>query len=146
MKKIILFIIFALSTITTFAQNQDNNGNNSWEQKKKQFKADKIAYLSSAMNFTVEEAQKFWPIYNKYDALFDKLYMTRRCRYNPCKVNEIPDNECIAILNDLRKYNSEELEIQQKYEDELRKSFSAKFILRYYNAENDFKKNVLNKH
>ena len=64
-KKILFLVAFVCINISAFCQ--EKNDNLTWEQRKQQFKADKIAFISTAMDFTVEEAQAFWPIYNKFD-------------------------------------------------------------------------------
>ena len=38
----------------------------------------KIAYLTEKLNLTENEAQKFWPIYNKYDKKMMQLRKRRK--------------------------------------------------------------------
>ena len=54
MKRFILYSFFILSGFSIQAQN----GN--------RLEALKIAYITKKMDLSPEEAQKFWPIYNKY--------------------------------------------------------------------------------
>ena len=46
-------------------QAQKQGGRLDWQQK---IKSEKIAFLTSAMNLSPEEAQIFWPVYNKAEA------------------------------------------------------------------------------
>jgi hypothetical protein len=67
-KKLLITILMATTLTVAFAQNNDNGTPPpppSWDDAKKQFKSEKVAYITSGMGLTVEEAQKFWPLYNK---------------------------------------------------------------------------------
>ncbi|MEJ7740957.1 MAG: hypothetical protein WKF97_26360 [Chitinophagaceae bacterium] len=58
--KQILIIISLLSwfAVAGFAQQENQKG---------RLEALKIAYLTKQLNLSIQEAQKFWPIYNKYN-------------------------------------------------------------------------------
>jgi len=139
----ILFSLMMLATAQAFAQNADTT--NTWEQRKKQYKADKIAYISAAMNFTVEDAQKFWPLYNKYDAKYDQVFCQRRHAYNGRTLEQMNDAECAAAMDKLGELDMLEMQIHRDYEKELRQLFPAKFVLRYFTAESDFKRKAVNR-
>jgi hypothetical protein len=36
-------------------------------------KAQKVAYITEQLDLTVDEAQKFWPIYNRYETTIHRL-------------------------------------------------------------------------
>jgi hypothetical protein len=60
MKKYLLIISLLLGfTIAGMSQDEDKKDGGRIE-------ALKIAYLTRKLNLTTEEAQKFWPVYNKY--------------------------------------------------------------------------------
>ena len=61
----------------------------------------KIAFLTKKLNLTPEEAQRFWPIYNKYE---DEL-RSARIENRQNKASEIVTEE--KILNIRKKYNGE---------------------------------------
>ena len=59
-----------LITILAFAgawssSAQDKNGRNGWQE---WIKAEKIAYLTDAMDLSPAEAEKFWPVYNRAES------------------------------------------------------------------------------
>src|SRR5258708_29601670 len=65
MKKILLIIavfIGIMTTVTAQDNTQGGNGKNDGSR----IEALKIAYLTKKLNLSTDEAQKFWPIYNKY--------------------------------------------------------------------------------
>lgn len=94
MKKIILLILI-YSGVAIGARAQE-------EQKElNRLQAYKIAFLTRKLNLSPDEAQKFWPIYNKYE---DELRAVRiENRQN--KTSEIVTEE--KILNIRKKYNEE---------------------------------------
>jgi len=55
----ILFVILAAIPLVLSAQNPAENREN-------RLRSLEIAYLTREVNITPDEAQKFWPIYNKY--------------------------------------------------------------------------------
>ncbi|WP_315820109.1 hypothetical protein [Paraflavitalea speifideaquila] len=61
----------------------------------------KIAYLTQKLNLSTEEAQRFWPIYNKYAAEIRKVRVDGRLN----KEDEIEIEE--KLLNIRKKYNGE---------------------------------------
>lgn len=71
MKRIAAFILtFALAAIAG-AGLSANHSCQKGEWKKK-MQSEKIAFLTSEMNITPEEAQVFWPVYNEVEAEMDK--------------------------------------------------------------------------
>ena len=64
MKRILIAAVCLLAATALFAQPQKP----SEEQRKKDFeriKAEKIAFITSELDLTPEEAQVFWPVYNQ---------------------------------------------------------------------------------
>jgi hypothetical protein len=61
----------------------------------------KIAFLTKKLNLTPEEAQRFWPIYNQYEAEMRSARIENRQN----KASEIATEE--KILNIRKKYNGE---------------------------------------
>jgi hypothetical protein len=64
MKKFLLIIAVFIGLMATVTA-QDNKGGNG-KNDGSRIEALKIAYLTKKLNLSTEEAQKFWPIYNKY--------------------------------------------------------------------------------
>ena len=58
----ILFTFLIILPFTSFAQTED--GENITDRKKIQ--AMEVAYITKELNLSPEEAEKFWPVFNKY--------------------------------------------------------------------------------
>jgi hypothetical protein len=94
MKKIILLIIiYAGIALSAMAQDEQRDAG--------RLQAYKIAFLTKKLNLTPEEAQRFWPIYNQYEAEM----RTARIADRQNKASEIATEE--KILNIRKKYNGE---------------------------------------
>lgn len=94
-----LFLVLAFFTGLSSAFSQDEGGDP--KNKGERVEALKIAYLTKKLNLSAEEAQRFWPVYNKY---MEDMRKTRiDARQN--KEKEIETEE--KLLNIRKKYNSE---------------------------------------
>ncbi|MCR5454162.1 MAG: hypothetical protein K6F33_04150 [Bacteroidales bacterium] len=147
--KILLVTILMATTLTTaIAQNTDTSKPaGTYDACKQRFKSEKVAYISSRMNFSVEEAQQFWPLYNKYDAIFDEIGEARRQNYSrkECMKNydKMTNEKAGDIIAKSFEYDSQELDTRRKYHEELSKLFSQKQILLYYHLEHEFRRQKL---
>jgi hypothetical protein len=81
----------------------------------------KIAYITQKVNLSPEEAQKFWPIYNKYAAEIRKVRVDGRLN----KETEIDIEEKL-------------LAIRKKYNGEFTKALSPEKVNAFFKAEKDF--------
>lgn len=137
--------MLAAAFITASAQDGNKDAQQpSWEEVKQRFKSEKVAYITSGMGLTVEEAQKFWPLYNKYDALFDSIGEARRVNYSrkECMKNydKMTDAKAGDIIAKSFEYDDMELATRRRYHEELSKVFSQKKILLYYHLEHEFRR------
>lgn len=114
MKKIILLILL-YSGIALSAISQDD------QRDAGRLQAYKIAFLTKKLNLSPEEAQRFWPIYNKYE---DEMRAARiENRQN--KASEIVTEE--KILN-----------IRKKYNGEFSKALSSEKVDKLFKSEREF--------
>ena len=65
MKKILALVTLLLPAIGMFAQTDDAPALS--EDRLREVKAQRIAFLTNRLKLTPEEAQVFWPLYNAYD-------------------------------------------------------------------------------
>jgi len=80
----------------------------------------KIAFITKRLDLTPEEAEKFWPIYNRYAAEVRQAYITYRDHQNEIELDE-------ALLN-----------IRKKYSTEFAKALSPEKVNQFFRAEKDF--------
>ena len=144
MKKIILFISISLfCVLATNAQTR--------EESREKIKALKVAYLTEQLSLTTEEAQKFWPIYNK----FDKEQNDLRINYKSVLIQSIKSNEEIDSLNEtdakkliaLKLLTDKQLyESQKNFIIKMEGILSAKKIIKLQISEMNFARKLMKKY
>lgn len=96
--KQLLFLAGMVLGLTLTALSQEEYGQ---KRDGSKIEALKIAYLTKKLNLSTEEAQKFWPVYNKYTEEMRKVRIDARLN----KEKEIEMEE--KLLNIRKKYNGE---------------------------------------
>jgi Skp family chaperone for outer membrane proteins len=139
MKKTLLITILLLLTTSVFAQRQ-----NRFER----IKALKTAYITEKVDLTSKEAEKFWPIYNKFEKDLHQLKVVRRrnilmkLRDNG-GIDTISDSEAKEIKQEVAELRANIFTKEQEKYSALDKVLSAKKILKLYGAEESFKKELM---
>ena len=100
--------------------------------------ATKIAFISQKMDLSPKEAEKFWPIYNQYEKENRELLKQRR-EMAQSKLDMSPENR----LNEQFEFEEKMLEIRKKYTKEFGKAVPTEKVLRLFEAERDFRKELL---
>ncbi|SRX55730.1 hypothetical protein [Aequorivita sp. CIP111184] len=137
MKK--LFFIFLLATVTINAQ----------DGKHEKIKALKTAYITEKLALTSSEAEKFWPVYNRYEEKFhdlrkkEKSEIFQKLRNGLDNLNETEANN---LIDKSLSLESEELELRKQMITELRNVISPKKIIILKKAEDDFKRELLDRY
>lgn len=130
-------------TLAASAQDDDMPGLT--PERMKEVRAQKTAYLTTKLGLTTEEAQRFWPIYNEYDAGREKLRKEMRELHKDARSNEGGPDEAQAreLLSKGLDVRSRELDLERTYSDRFVKSIGAVKTLQLVKAERDFNKEVL---
>lgn len=90
------------------------------ETKAEKIEALKIAFITQKLQFTPDEAQKFWPVYNQYENEIHSLQLNNK--NGPALENEE------KLLN-----------IRKKYAASFEKVIGPQKLNRLFNAERDFR-------
>lgn len=154
MKKYII-IILALLTVSfsVSAQNQDSKQNQQSQQNQhhggygrdwqQRLKSEKIAYLTSAMGLTPEEAQKFWPLYNQAEAETGKATAESMAAYvelSKAVKEGKSDKEIEALVNRYIKAEAATRAIDQKFAPQYMKILSAEKVAKLFVGEEEFRR------
>jgi hypothetical protein len=92
MKRIIIIILFSLTGFSSIkAQDFDK------EKRIEKIQALKVAFITQKLNLNTDEAQRFWPVYNRYETDIRQVYSDNR------KGGDAIDNE-EKILNVKKRY------------------------------------------
>jgi hypothetical protein len=145
MKKIIVlitcFLLIAMQ-FTLHAQRK-NDDPERWEK----FRAEKVAYLTTALDLTPAEAQKFWPVYNQMEK--ERMEAQKRRRDVEHKVRDaeetISDNEIIRLTREYAETKEKEGNLNASYNEKFLKILPPKKVLKLYKAENEFRMDMIKK-
>ncbi len=147
MKQIIfLFTIAILLFVQSaaFAQRGDGHNQERWEK----YKAEKVAFLTTNLDLSPAEAQKFWPVYNQMDKEKSETQMKRRELEQ--KVREagekISDDEIIKLTREIASNMQKEGALNTKYNEEFLKILPPKKVLQLYKAEGEFRMHMFRKY
>ncbi|MGH1384180.1 sensor of ECF-type sigma factor [Kordia sp.] len=114
-------------------------------QSKEKIKQLKIAYFTEKLDFSTDEAQQFWPIYNAYD---DKNHELRVTGFHKIKkevedMDQMSESEASEILARLEKLEDEMHENKKALMKKLKKILSAKKIIHLKKVEREFNRELM---
>lgn len=140
--KNILPLFMFLVTFSFYAQNDKKV-----DEKREKIKAYKVSFLTTELELTSAEAEKFWPIYNAFD---DKQYELRHdkmktylSRLDDDKLNSMSEKEAATLLCQIESTDKELYLLREKYISNLKKILSHKKILKLKKSEDDFNRKLL---
>lgn len=114
-------------------------------EKMKELRAQKAAYLTSRISLSPEEAQQFWPVYNKFDEETDALRreLGESDRALREKGDGLTDAEAQAHLDKELANRQKEVDLMRKFHADGRRIIGAKRMVELGRAERDFHREVL---
>lgn len=140
--KNILPLIMFFITFSFYAQEDKKV-----DEKREKIKAYKVSFLTTELELTPTEAEKFWPVYNAFD---DKQYELRHQKMKTYmrkldddKINSISEKEAATLLSQMESTDKELYLLREKYMSNLKKILSAKKILKLKKSEDDFNRKLL---
>ncbi|MCL6217316.1 hypothetical protein [Zunongwangia pacifica] len=132
MKKIVILLVLILGFSTARAQD---------DKERERIKSLKTAFITQELKLSNKVAQKFWPIYDKYEEKRRELYRREH--------REINDVECISeskandLLLEFVEIEKEDYELKKKYFTDLKTIFSAQEIIKLHKLEEDFHRKLI---
>jgi Spy/CpxP family protein refolding chaperone len=139
--KNILPLLMLLISFSFYAQNGKT------DEKREKIKAYKVSFLTTELELTSNEAEKFWPIYNAYD---DRQFELRHLKMKNFmhkldndNINSMSEKDAAALLSQMESTDKELYFLREKYMTNLKKVLSAKKILKLKKSEDDFNRKLL---
>ncbi|MBL7897960.1 MAG: hypothetical protein JNJ99_05460 [Crocinitomicaceae bacterium] len=141
MKTKITFLMIAfLSAAGTFAQPKDNPKQN----KEEYIRTQKIAFISTELALTPEEAEKFWPVYNEYDAALEKVREERKGYMKELKtINDLTGERAYELTEGILETDIKEATIRKEYLAKFAEVLDDKKAAKVFFAEEKFKRELL---
>lgn len=137
--KLLTAFLFLIS-FSIFAQGR-------FQEKKAQIKALKVAFLTDELKLTATEAEKFWPLYNAYDAKQNELRQQKLksllSRMDEGAIDKMSDKEATAFLSQVENTEEEVYLNRKKFVASLKNVIAPVKILKLKKAEEDFNRKLL---
>lgn len=146
MKKKTIIILSGIFFLLNFAVNAQDK--DSHEAKMEKYRAEKVSFITTKLDLSPAEAEKFWPIYNQMDKERWEAQKSRRDLENKVKEAEetLSDNDVIKLTREYSGSMKKEGELMASYNEKLLKVLSPQKVLRLYKAENEFRMNMIRKY
>lgn len=144
MKNTKLLILFLL-VFSTLSYGQPGKLRERIQQKKEQVKSMKIAYITSELNLTPDEAAKFWPLFNEFEEKQREIRQERIKNYLDRTQNsdKLTEKEAAALLNQMEAAEEELHQHRKRFVANLKGVLPATKILKLKKAEEEFSKKLL---
>lgn len=137
MKRLILILILMTSTLG-FSQPGS--------EIQEKIKAQKIAFITDKLDLSSEEAQRFWPIYNEFEAKVETIKSEElRPLKKEMRQGNVSDKRANEILEKLMKAETAMFEAKQELLNDLKKVLPAKKIILLQVAEDQFNQKLLDR-
>lgn len=120
-----------------------------WAQRggpyKEKVDALKVGFITKKLDLSSEEAQKFWPVYNKYHEQLEKNRsgMKEVLGEHLGNLDKMTSAEADKALLEMQAMRSQELEILKLYTQEFKKILPAQKVVKLFIAEHEFKRELL---
>lgn len=142
--KKIIPILMLLSSFNFYAQGAN------MKEKKEQIKALKVAFLTTELDLTSKEAEKFWPVYNTFD---DKQFELRHLKMkayknqmNEVALDKMSEKEANHLLTQIESTEEELFLLRKNYIRNLKKVLPAVKIIKLRISEENFNRKLLHQY
>ncbi|WP_369815136.1 sensor of ECF-type sigma factor [Flavobacterium sp. TAB 87] len=142
--KNILPLLLFLVSCSFYAQSE------AMESKKEKIKAYKISFLTTELDLSATQAEKFWPLYTAFD---NKQFELRHQKMKVCtnklkdqNISSISEKEAVEILNQFESTDDQLYSLRKKYMANLKKILPAKKIVLLKKSEDEFNRKLLHQY
>jgi hypothetical protein len=109
------------------------------------FSTYKIGFFTKKINFSSQEAEKFWPVYNDYQKQKNLIQRERIMLMRDYNQNQsmLDDNQLTEMGDKLIKYISDEASLSVAFHKKIKEILPPAKVIKYYQAENQYKMQLL---
>ena len=132
---VLLVVVVSLTMLTSAEQDKPADA---MEIFREAIHANKKLAISNNMRLTASEAEKFWPVYEKYQGELKKIVDQRLTLIEKYAKNykEMTDDLAIELLDDHLAIEAQRLALQSAFVPKFKKVLPAIKVTRYFQCEN----------
>lgn len=143
-KKSILFALICLLCVCFSMYSQQREG-------RKKVKVLKVSYITEKLNLTEKEAEKFWPIYNKYEKRMHEAYarkkaILKRDIKNSGGIDNLTERQAEDVAKNILELKKVIVKQHAKLQEELSKVISYKKIVKLEVSEREFERQLFRRY
>lgn len=143
--KNIKFTTLLLLFLSVASYSQPGKFKEKLQQKKEQVKSMKIAYITSELDLTPDEAAKFWPLYNDFEEKQREIRQEKIKNYmdRSQSSDKLTEKEATTLINQMETAEEDLHQLRKKFISNLKGVLPATKILKLKKAEDEFSKKLL---
>ena len=139
MKKLLLLLLLLAPVTYTYAQPGGGAG-----ARRAEMQAAKIGFFTRYLALSEEEAQKFWPVYNKFEEEREQHRKKMMgLRLNKETTEELTEKEAEALVEQYLQLREEEVELEKRFYAAVKKVLPAPKVAKLFQAERQFQREIL---
>ena len=131
-----------LTSLLTQAQSAPDGLGGRKAERLSQLENAKIAFISSRVSLTQEQAQRFWPLYNEFSTKRRELNRNGRLLRRDITAAET-DQQIRDNMQQSFAARQQELNLEKDYFERFQKVITLRQVAQLLNAERDFTKEVI---
>ncbi|MBO4470049.1 MAG: hypothetical protein J5740_06665 [Bacteroidales bacterium] len=149
MKKLVSILLTVSIAAVALAQPQQQQGRKDFRDKSKgivirneaeKFKAERVAFITSEVGLTAEDAQAFWPVYNKAEAEQKELNVAEKKAYIALtKALADGQGNVDALLDAYIKAKQANVNKHIAYTKEYKKAIGTEKTAKFFASEEKFR-------
>lgn len=135
MRSIIICFLLLSQMAISAQQTEDQEA-----QKMERIQSQKIAFISTKLNLSVEEAQEFWPVYNEFN---NKRRALKKEKKSKEDITAMSESEAEKFLDQMITTREKDLDLQKEYLLKFKEILPSKKVVHLLKLENRFKKEII---
>jgi hypothetical protein len=142
--KRIIFTALVLMGLSVMVWGQE--GRPRFRENMESMQAERVSFLTTKLQLTVDEAEKFWPIYNDYLKKREEQFMARQKAmprsFDPEKAT---DQDLERMLTNMLDEDVKLAELKKEYFLRIRQVIPVRKVMMLHRAEQEFMNHMLNR-
>jgi len=146
MKKLISILLTVSIAVAALAQPQGKPGQKGHHHDFEKMKAEKVAFITSEVGLNSQDAQAFWPVYNKAEEEQQQLQQAERQAFMELgKALESGEGNVDALLDAYIKAKQANVNVHFAYVKEYKKAIGSEKTAKFFTCEEKFRRQQIGK-
>jgi Spy/CpxP family protein refolding chaperone len=139
------YLIAALLLLATTSITAQPGGRGDKDARRAEIEKQKVAYITTQLDLTVEESQAFWPVYNAYNTELRERKSEIRGELRALRADTLnmSDAEIDELIRAKFAAEREKLELDEKYYEKFKAVLPVRKVAEFYRAEKSFQRELL---